>query len=121
MCLTSVDGTRCLWDPWLLHDGAIIPYDTETLTVELDVQPRQGTPFTVDLYYHGSDSRELIPLEPTRTEGTVQFYEFDVERIQADGPYALQSLWEFWVMESHESGEYSGDVTLTVTAHKDAD
>ena len=120
-CYNVQESDRCLWDPWLLNDGSIIPYDTDNIIVHLDVQPNDGVPFTVDFGYHGADTRTNTYLEPTRTEGTLRIYEIDVQRIQADGPYALQSLWEFWIHPGGETQAYSGAIQLKVTAFKDAD
>lgn len=116
---TSFGASHAPWDPWLLSDGSIIPYDAQKVRVELDVRGETGM-HTLALYFHGADSREHTPLEPDQIEGTIQIYEIDVSRTLADGPYSTQSLWEFWLYHDGPNEDFRGTISMTATVHKEA-
>ncbi len=116
---SSLGSDHPPWDPWVLSDGAIIPHDTETVRVELNVQG-QTEAYTMALRFHGADTRERTALEPDQVEGTIQIYEIDVSRTIADGPYSTQSLWEFWLYHDGPNEDFRGEVSMTVTAYKQA-
>jgi hypothetical protein len=92
-------------------DGAIVPFDADHVEALLRVQG--STP--VDLLYHGGLSRDFAVAEPVDgLPGT-----FLIPLAGADGPYAVQSQWEFTVVP-REPVEAAVDVTysLTVLVHR---
>lgn len=96
-------------------DGAIVPFDAARVEVVLDATGTQG----VDLHYHGGGSRDFTEAVPVRTEGTQRFYELAIDG--ADGPYALQSQWEFTVLPATAepvAAGFESSYAFTVTVHK---
>lgn len=112
-CFAPTSGD-CLWDPHLLDDGVVIPHDARRVVVTLD---NQGD-LPLQLLYHGADTRELTDTGLTVPAGQDAELEIDVG-MQGDGPYARQSLWEFWVIPDHASDAYHGTYSLGAVAHRE--
>lgn len=96
----------------------MIPYDAETLVVEVDVQP-DAPEHTLGFAFHGGDTFERTLLAPSSTEGTVLIYEINMALIRNDDPYNLQSVWELWLYPTDQDDVFAGDITMTATIYKD--
>lgn len=99
-------------------DGAIVPPETSFVLAELTVA-RGAT--GIALAYHGAEGRSFQVAEPTSTEGNTRTYLLPVEA-NADGPYAIQSQWEFTtrITGPVPDGVAFEDYTLKVTAQRHA-
>lgn len=74
--------------------GAVVPGDSRHVAIE--VTWTGGTsPLRLELWVHGSESRELAVAQPVTSGEGMARYEVAVEG--PDGPYATQSQWEFTV------------------------
>lgn len=102
-----------------LGDGVVVPF--ETRTVEARLAYGAGVPAGLTLWFHGSDTRTLAPVEGTIESPGVVLFAIPVAAGVADSPYATQSLWEFVVaLDPVADGQpleaWSGEYTLTVKA-----
>ncbi len=106
-------------------DGAIVPPGTSHVEVTLEFD--QDTPTGITVLYHGADTREWkqAPLDEENSStsglgksGTKRFI-IPVDR-DMDGPYAQQSLWEFYLTfdetTADDVGPYRGELTFTAVA-----
>ncbi len=89
--------------------GAIVPHNATTVRVTLTyTDPTQAGP-TLVLYYHSGTSREYEEAIPTTyaysptSSSRDAVYELEVGE-GGDGPYALQSQWEFTVVPAQLVG-----------------
>jgi hypothetical protein len=95
----------------------VVPYDAEYVRVVLEVE--QGPPFVLGLKYHGANTREFQ--EAVAVDGTETRTEYEIEVQGAgDGPYAIQSQWEFvpYPASPQENGFMVESYTITATAEK---
>lgn len=73
--------------------GFLVPYDASFVHVMMN-WTSTGVP--LQLAYHGGDARQFMVANPISTQGGRSLYLLEVGG-GADGPYALQSQWEFKV------------------------
>ncbi len=107
MCFVSCTSTHTP------DDGAIIPWDADRVEVTLTTEPALTS---LGLSYHGADSRQWTRLEATDVSGTSKTYVIPVDG-QADGPYALQSLWAFFpFIEEPAEDVFTATTEYTITA-----
>lgn len=95
-----------------MDSGAIVPMDASEVEVTIEYE---DTPMHVDLGYHAANTREWTWIEPDDASEGLAVYHIPVTELMGDGPYSLQSLWEFVLFPSDDwHGQYSG--TFTVSA-----
>jgi hypothetical protein len=95
-------------------DGRIVPYDAGHVEAVLE---SDGVPGLV-LAWHGGGSRDFAAAEPDAQQGNVRHYTLPIDG--GDGPYAVQSQWEFTVLPAPTpAGHAAVEATyrLTVTVH----
>lgn len=112
-------GGEC---PWIMtpEDGLIVPWDAHRVEFVLNQDP--VLPTQLGLAFHGGEAFEFQRPDPTEDNGEgTRTYVVEVDQIMADGPYALQSLWEFtpYPEEPEENGWVVQEYDLTVTVYKD--
>lgn len=112
--LQSCSGGGCMYFPYDLDDGAIVPLDAEHVWVELTWTAT--APSSLALMVHAADTREWSFPEAAEDGEGRRVYQIPVSGVMGDGPYALQSLWEFNVYIDDPSMVYSGAYTLTAEA-----
>ncbi len=100
-------------------EGLVVPWDADHVEVRIqhDGPTSQQTAFT--LAYHGADTREFTAVQPDTDTAAERVYRIPVDG-DGDGPYALQSLWEFRLIHDghHEFLPHSGDVSLAATVYR---
>lgn len=114
LCLSG-DGEDggCFWDDHRPSEGRVVPHDARTVEVTIT---HANDPFDIAFAYHGADTREWTPMEPTMEDGDTRTYLIDVGAA-GDGPYAKQSLWEFRVVPDSAGDLYvDGQYAITATA-----
>ncbi len=98
------------------EDGRIVPFDSARVQVILVA----GGALPVELAYHGGSTREFIVAQPTVEQGDTRTYDLPIDG--ADGPYAVQSQWEFTVLPSNPGAPVDAAMEstyqLTVTVHR---
>lgn len=101
-------------------DGALVPFDAKLVRVTLTAGV--GAPTKLGLSWHGADTREFTRMPPTSESGTTRVYDIPVERGVGDGPYALQSLWEFlpYIESPQEDGVHKDTYSISAVALKNA-
>lgn len=109
--------------PWphTPQQGAVVPFDAGRVAVSItrtDSVP--DNPTRGGLSTHGADTREFVRPQPESDDGTTRIYDVPVTNVMGDGPYALQSLWEFAVHpdEPRDDEWYWGSYRIHVTAHR---
>jgi hypothetical protein len=81
------------------ESGKIVPNDAYLVVVTLTTTGPAPPPAPLELHYHSGLQREFVQATPTRTQGAMQVFEILVDG-GGDGPYAMQSQWEFTVRPS---------------------
>ncbi len=123
----SGDGTSQEWscmsgcpEVYSPNDGVIIPFDADRVEAVLTLA--DDTPFVMGLAYHGATSREFLYPEPAMEDGLTRHYVIPVGP-DGDGPYAVQSMWEFAVVveEPERDGWTYQGWDLSITVHRYAD
>ncbi|HET6398309.1 MAG TPA: hypothetical protein VFH47_02000 [Candidatus Thermoplasmatota archaeon] len=73
-------------------NGTVVPWDARFVDVTLTFP--DGVPAGLDLWYHGANTRSFTRVEPDLTTPGTVHARIELERGQADSPYAPRSLWE---------------------------
>lgn len=100
--------------PHAPDDGAVVPFDASNVEVRLG-----GNTQNLAVWFHGANTWEYEKVDG-RAEGTDMVFDIPVE-LNADSPYAPQSLWEFRVGTDGpvpDAEVWTGVYTITVTAQK---
>jgi hypothetical protein len=98
------------------RNGTIVP--PGTLTVEVVVEFATPTVTTLRLTYHPADSRRWQDVTAAESTPSKRVYRIPVDAFNADGPYALQSLWEFRLVPENSLALYHGAYEIRATAHR---
>lgn len=93
--------------------GRRVPVDAAA--VEVTMTYSKDTPTGLALLYHGADAREWMDAPVSSDDGGKRIHVIPVEG-NGDGPYAAQSLWEFWFRfdsdtaggAAEQAGPYAG-------------
>lgn len=101
-----------------LDNGSVVLPETSSMDVEIVFEG--PIPTKLALSYHGADTRGYTRLEPSIVEDRRVVYTIAVAPGTADGPYALQSAWEFALGQDdqHTNNVYHGNYTITGTIFK---
>lgn len=113
LCLSDSDG-NCLWKPHVTKNGTIVPYDAAT--VQVTVRNNGAGAFELGFAYHGADTWDLTYPTERIPAGTTRTYDLALRPNEGDGPYAIQSLWEFWTYPTQASQVYAGTYSIEIQA-----
>lgn len=116
-------GRACVQGCFDTHrpdNGTIIPPKTDH--VEVVLTRDAATDLQLHLGFHGSGTTEITVREPDEADGDTQRFYISMDEARPDGPYAIQSQWEFEVYTGDDEvyRPYVGGYTLQVTAHREA-
>lgn len=98
-------------------DGVVIPWDADhvLLVLERDAE----VPTRLGVAYHDATTREWTLAVPTEESGTSRTYVIPVGS-GGDGPYAVQSQWEFQLVieEPVADGAVAESYHAVATVHR---
>ncbi len=113
-------GAGCLGGCIKIHtpaDGVVIPGDARL--VEVTIEMGEDSPARLGLSFHGGESRAFTKVAPETDEPGRRVFLIPVSG-NGDGPYALQSIWEFlpYIEEPAEHGAYPGTYGISARVLK---
>jgi hypothetical protein len=96
-------------------NGTIVPPDAAA--VEVTMTYARETPTGLRLLYHGANSRDWLDAPIASDDGSKRIHVIPLES-NGDGPYADQTLWEFYFGFEDGNGPYRGEWTLSARVLK---